>query len=100
MKYPQSLFVTFFNTGSDGELLITYKYIDKDPEDAEEFSDDLYQIEDTKVINEEADLTTIYIFAVCGGIALVVIILLVVKILNREKRIKVAALKDREDGVA
>ena len=36
VPYPQALFVTFFNTGSSGELLLTYKYIDQEPEDAKE----------------------------------------------------------------
>ena len=48
IPYPLSLFVTFFNTGSSGELLITYKYIDQEPEDAESLQGALWQIEDTK----------------------------------------------------
>ena len=35
VPYPQSLFITFFNTGSAGEILLTYKYLDQEPEDAE-----------------------------------------------------------------
>ena len=47
VPYPQSVYVTLFNTGFSGELLISYKYIDQAPEDAEDFKGELFYIEDT-----------------------------------------------------
>ena len=100
MPFPQSIFVTFFNTGSAGELLITYKYLDQDPEDAKDLQGVLWEIEDTKIINEEADLTRVFIIAGCAGVAILIVTIVVCVYLRNERQTNKVAMQERNTGVA
>ena len=45
VPYPNSLFITFFNTGSDGALEIKSSYQDNSPEDAIQFMGITFELE-------------------------------------------------------
>jgi len=87
IPYPNALFITFHNTGDDGDLFFTHSYLDREPEDAIDFSGAKFVlIEPFKFIEEEADLMSIYVLAVLIGISLVFAIFCIWRACVFEKR--------------
>ena len=48
IPFPKSMFVTLFNTGTQGSFSISYSYQDREPGEAETLFSSDYTIEDTK----------------------------------------------------
>lgn len=100
VPYPNALFITFFNTGSDGELEFTYSYEDREPEDAIDFAGVLFELEVVEVVKTDADLTVIYASATLLGILIAVVIVCICVTLRQERQAHEENIVTRKQGAA
>jgi len=86
IPYPNGLFLTFFNTGSDGALEIKAKYEDGKPEDAIAFMGKTFELKKAKVMEKDADLTIVYISAILLGMLIIIVIICIGQTYRYEQR--------------
>ena len=60
----------------------------------------LWEIEDTKVIDNVADLTNIYIGAAMLGVFVIILSVFIMMHYRSERQVNEQAMQDREKGVA